>query len=209
MQSTGEAAAPPPPLLPSPAKALGGRRSPKRPRTPPPWAGSPASLLAGNAPPWTVKAKGAYLARAAGVAPGWALPRDLVALTQTTPALRALLFVKAHHPARVLHAALLALFGAFWTSPHARLADDDALAAALVAALVASGALADNEVRRALAGRADFKDALAAETRRAAELGAFGAPCRLTRPVGTFGQIYERLGVAHRSVEVLEPPARL
>lgn len=98
-------------------------------------------------------------------------------MAKTTSPLRALLFIKRNHPPPVLHAALLALFRRFWTPPHAFLGDDDNLAAALAdAAGERGGHLSADDVRRVMAGREDFKDALKDGTQRALELGAFGAP---------------------------------
>ncbi|KAF4511343.1 hypothetical protein G6O67_003149 [Ophiocordyceps sinensis] len=180
----------------------------------------------GNRPPWTVKAKAAYLswdsaraARAVGIT-GWATPPNLFDMAKTTSPLRALLFIKRNHPPPVLHAALLALFRRFWTPPHAFLGDDDNLAAALAdAAGERGGLLSADDVRRVMAGREDFKDALKDGTQRALELGAFGAPWLwVTDRAGKaepffgsdrFGQIYQHLGIAHQGVRLLAPESRL
>lgn len=132
-----------------------------------------------------VKAKGAYLswdsaraARAVGIT-DWAMPRRLLDLAKTMSPLRALLFIKANYPAPVLHAAMLALFRRFWATPHVFLGDDANLAAALAEADAGSGRgklFSADDVRRIMAGREAFKDQLKAETDRALELGAFGAP---------------------------------
>ncbi|KAM4060242.1 dihydrofolate reductase [Hirsutella rhossiliensis] len=186
----------------------------------------------GNRPPWMVKAKGAYLswdsaraAHAVGIT-DWATPPRLLDMAKTMSPLRALLFIKANHPPPVLHAALLALFRRFWTPPHVFLGDDDNLAAALADAAGSSGGpgngerlFAPDEVRRIMAGREAFRDALKAETDRALELGAFGAPWLwVTDGAGKaepffgsdrFAQIYQHLGIAHQDAKVLAPESKL
>ncbi|RDA90067.1 hypothetical protein CP533_2917 [Ophiocordyceps camponoti-saundersi (nom. inval.)] len=170
---------------------------------------------AGNKPPWMNKAKGRYLvhdtrraARQVGLT-DWGMPKDLLSLAKTPSPLRALLFIKANYSPSTFHQAMLRLFRRFWKPPHANLWDD----AVLEYALVDDGLFPAQEVRRIMAGRESMRSLLEAETSKALELGAFGAPWLwVSNAEGRgepffgsdrFEQIYTSLGVPHRKVEVV------
>ncbi|PNY26930.1 Uncharacterized protein TCAP_03121, partial [Tolypocladium capitatum] len=178
----------------------------------------------GNRPPWTLAAKARYLARdarramsAAGVGTPWASPPNLMELSRTASPLRALHFVKANWPAATFHAALRALLRRFWAPPHASLAVDANLVAALADARDPRGRtlFSDDDVRRIVDARESMRDVLAAETRAALDRGAFGAPWFwVTNSQGDaepffgsdrFGPMYKHLDIAYRDVEVLLP----
>ncbi|KJZ72885.1 hypothetical protein HIM_07648 [Hirsutella minnesotensis 3608] len=188
----------------------------------------------GNRPPWVVKAKAKYLswdtaraARAVGIA-NWGTPNNLFELAKTLSPLRALHYIKAKYPTPTFHAALMALFRKFWEPPHAHLFDDAVLEDALATATSSLSPSGDggsdrlfsaDEVRRIMDARDSFKNVLQAETDRALELGAFGAPWLwVTNAQGVaepffgsdrFGEIYKHLGIAFQDLKVLTPAPKL
>ncbi|KAJ6446572.1 glutathione S-transferase kappa 1 [Purpureocillium lavendulum] len=181
----------------------------------------------GNKPPWMLPAKLKYLrydsprAMAARGITNWASPANLFELARTQSPLRALHHIKASYPPAALHATFLALFRRFWAPPHANFTDDAVLAATLAEVVDASGArvFSDDEVKAIMGARDGMKDSLKAETAKALDLGAFGAPwIWVTNKAGKaqpffgsdrFGQIYNHLGIEYQDVQVLVPGAKL
>lgn len=100
-------------------------------------------------------------------------------MAMTASPLRALLHVKANFPAPVFLAAMHHLFESFWAPPHANLTKDEVLREALAGVRLPSGGgpvFGEGEVGAIMEGREAMKGLLRAETERAVELGAFGAP---------------------------------
>lgn len=96
----------------------------------------------------------------------------------TTSPLRALHHIKANYPRATFLATMEIMFKKFWTPPHVNLTQDDKLAAVLAEATDGSGKLlfAADDVSGIMAGREGMKSAVKAETQKAVDLGAFGAP---------------------------------
>lgn len=135
---------------------------------------------AGNSPPWTLRAKARYGAIEGPRATAQAgrtdirFPKELMPMAHTILPLRALHYIKSHHPREKYHAALEHLFHKFWTPPNLNLSQADVLA----------GVLADykgfspEECKMILEGARsqEMKDALTRSTQSALDKGAFGAP---------------------------------
>ncbi|KAI9905021.1 hypothetical protein N3K66_001550 [Trichothecium roseum] len=184
--------------------------------------------LSGNSPPWKLKAKAAYLSKDSKRAqarvgkPHLAFPRDFLSMAMTASPLRALLFVKANFPAPVFLAAMHHLFESFWAPPHANLTVDEVLREALAGVRLPSGGgpvFGAGEVGAIMDGREAMKGVLRAETERAVELGAFGAPWIWAVNADgkgeaffgsdRFNHVYKYLGVPFQDVALLPPDAKL
>ena len=151
--------------------------------------------LSGNSPPWTNKVKAKYLqhdSRRAANRVGLSSirsPPDLMAVSHTISPLRALHYIKAPHPRATFLAALEACFIAFWTPPNVNLIPEENLRAVLQGATEKPGnnssdgnseekkkLFTEDEVDRIMQSRGSMKEVLLATTKRAVDLGAFGAP---------------------------------
>ncbi|KHN99571.1 Dihydrofolate reductase [Metarhizium album ARSEF 1941] len=183
--------------------------------------------LSGNKPPWTLPAKAKYLShdtQRAGARVGitkFQTPEDLFERGKTQSALRALLFIKANHPADKFLSAMHFLAQRFWTPPNADVVDESSLRALLAEATETPGGGAklftEADVDRIMDGRASMKNKLAEDTGRVAESGAFGCPWFLvtnskgeTQPVfgsDRFNHIYMHLGIPFQDVAILPPPS--
>ncbi|KAL7820247.1 thioredoxin-like protein [Trichoderma aethiopicum] len=183
--------------------------------------------LSGNNPPWTNKAKAKYLqhdSRRAAQRVGLLnvrSPPDLMAAGLTISPLRALHYIKANYPRDVFLAAMEACFIAFWTPPNVNLIPEENLRAVLQGATEKPGKsdsrklFTEDEVERIMQSRGSMKDVLLATTKRAVELGAFGAPWFwVTNGRGEqepffgsdrFNHIYKFLDVPFQDIALLTP----
>lgn len=176
----------------------------------------------GNSPPWTLRAKARYGAiegpRATAQAgrPDIRFPEELMPMAHTVLPLRALHYIKSHHPREKYHAALEHLFHKFWTPPNLNLSQADVLA----------GVLADykgfssEECKLILEGARsqEMKDALTRSTQSALDKGAFGAPWLWVRNdkgvaepffgSDRFHHVYKFLGLPYQDLELLPPGGR-
>lgn len=146
------------------------------------------SPLLGNTPPWTNETKAKYLKydsrRAANRVGLFNLqsPPDLMAVSHTISPLRALHYIKANYPQATFLAAFESLFVAFWTPPNVNLIPEENLRAVLQGASEKPGKsdgkklFTEEEVEKIMQSRGKMKDVLLATTKRAVDLGAFGAP---------------------------------
>ncbi|KAL9484980.1 hypothetical protein ACSS6W_003769 [Trichoderma asperelloides] len=183
--------------------------------------------LSGNKPPWTVEAKAKYLkydSRRAAERIGLSniqSPPDLMAVSHTISPLRALHYIKANYPKATFLAAFESLFMAFWTPPNVNLIPEENLRAVLQGATERPGQsgskklFTEEEVETIMQSRGKMKDALLATTKRAVDLGAFGAPWLwVTNAKGEsepffgsdrFHHIYRFLDIPHQDIAVLAP----
>jgi 2-hydroxychromene-2-carboxylate isomerase len=101
-----------------------------------------------------------------------------MSMALTTSPLRALHYIKANFPRATFLAIVETMFKKLWTPPHVNLTQDDKLTAVLAEATDGSGRplFTADDVSRIMAGREGMKDVVKAETQKAVDLGAFGAP---------------------------------
>ncbi|KAF5661545.1 glutathione s-transferase kappa 1 [Fusarium heterosporum] len=185
----------------------------------------------GNKPPWVLPAKGKYLSKDSRRSaerlsvPYQGSPPNLLAIAKTISPLRALHFIKENYPESTFLAAIRVLFYKIWLPPHANLAEDDVLIAALKEATDeldgGSGKtlFSDEDVERIMKARESMKGKLQEATNEALKLGAFGAPWLIaTRADGKseaffgsdrFHHIYRFLGVPFKDIEILPPSSKL
>lgn len=165
---------------------------------------------------------GQRVASRAGL-PDIRFPPNFMAMSNSTPALRALHFVRANHPPEAFLTALRFLFHSFFTPPHRDLSKADSVAAVLAdcpAAFDGPGRegggrlFTEGEVAEIMvaAGGADMKASVKRETDEVLAKGAFGAPWMCVRNgqgreetffgSDRFVYLYEFLGLPVRGVEI-------
>ncbi|OAA73918.1 glutathione S-transferase kappa 1 [Cordyceps fumosorosea ARSEF 2679] len=183
------------------------------------------NVASGNKPPWSLPAKASYLAldtpralRRVGLG-HLRTPDDLMSFGMTVQPLRAIHYVKAHHPPAVFLAAFHFLIDRAWTPPNRRIADPEVLREVLGEATesVKGGRklFTTEQVEAIMEGRAAFKDSVKQETDVALSKGAFGAPwIWVTNAKGEeepffgsdrFNHIYAFLDIPFQDVTVLSP----
>src|SRR5699024_3992537 len=91
----------------------------------------------GNRPPWMLPARGKYVGRdglrvasRAGL-PDIRFPQNFMAMSNSTPALRALHFIRAKHSSEAFITALGFMFHSFFTPPHRDVPKPDSVAGIL------------------------------------------------------------------------------
>ncbi|KAL6908851.1 thioredoxin-like protein [Trichoderma evansii] len=183
--------------------------------------------LSGNKPPWTNEVKAKYLQfdsrRAADRVGLFNIqgPPDLMAVSHTISPLRALHYIKANYPQATFLAAFESLLMAFWTPPNVNLIPEENLRAVLQGATEKPGKsgskklFTEEEVEKIMQSRGTMKDTLLATTKRAVDLGAFGAPWLwVTNAKGVsepffgsdrFHHIYKFLDIPFQDIAVLAP----
>ncbi|KAJ7194759.1 putative glutathione S-transferase kappa 1 [Mycena pura] len=130
---------------------------------------------------------------------------------------RALCYIKAVFPRDAFERAWLALFRAFWTPPHVNLAEPELFRTVLNDCGLFSAA--DVDAILAAAGQQQWKDCLLDNTKKALDLGAFGAPWMWVRNAqgeeepffgsDRFHFMWEYLGLPWKDFELLPRPAKL
>ncbi|KAI0887239.1 thioredoxin-like protein [Annulohypoxylon maeteangense] len=181
----------------------------------------------GNKPPWVLPAKAIHSAydssrslRSVGLADVSA-PGDLFEAGKTQLPLRALHYIKTHHPTPVYYRAWRQLFHVFWTvhrppnTPELlreALSADDGKGGKRLFAAAEVDAIVD------AAGQVEYKNVLRQTTETALKRGAFGTPWLWVTNAETkesepfFGSdrwhhVYEFLGLPYQAVAVLAPGA--
>ena len=154
------------------------------------------SPCTGNSPPWKLPVKGAYLAKDGQRAARRVgkshikFPKDFLSMALTTSVERALLYIKAHYSTETFISATHYLMDKFWTPPHLNMTKDENLEIALKGATenvdgTGKKLFSDEDVKKIMAGREETKDLLKSETKRTADMGAFGLPwLRVTNDEG-------------------------
>lgn len=101
-----------------------------------------------------------------------------MSISLTVSPLRALHYIKANYPRATFLAAMEFMFHKLWTPPNVNLTQDDKLTTVLAEATGENGIklFSNDDVAAIMKGREQMKDALKAETQKAVDLGAFGAP---------------------------------
>ena len=165
---------------------------------------------------------GLRVASRAGL-PNIRFPSNFMAMSNSTPALRALHFIRANHTSDTFLTALHFLFHAFFTPPHRDVSKVDSVADILrdcPAGFDGSGRegrgklFTEGQVGEIMeaAGGADMKGSVKRETDEVLAKGAFGAPWLCVRDgqgreetffgSDRFVYVYEHLGLPVRGVEI-------
>lgn len=150
-------------------------------------------------------------------------PPNFMAMSNSTPALRALHVIRAKYPSETFLAALRFLFHSFFTPPHRDVSKPDSVAGMLrscpagfagaetegVGKMFTEGQVL--EIMEA-AGSPETKESVKRETDEALAKGAFGAPWLCVRDdqgredtffgSDRFVYVYEHLGLPVRAVEI-------
>ncbi|KAJ7194768.1 putative glutathione S-transferase kappa 1 [Mycena pura] len=175
----------------------------------------------GNKPPWALPAKAKYgpfdVRRSKNYhgLPDLAQPPFFPALTLLPQ--RALCYIKANFPRDTFERAWLALFRAMWTPPHVNIAEPEPFRTVLNDCGLFSAADVDSILAAAV--QQQWKDCLLDNTKKALDLGAFGAPWMWVRNAqgeeepffgsDRFHFMWEYLGLPWNDFEVLPRPAKL
>lgn len=155
--------------------------------------------------------------------PGIRFPPNFMAMSNSTPTLRALHFIRSNYPSEAFLTALHFLFHSFFTPPHRDVSKADSVAGILrdcpatfdISGKEGGGKLfTEGQVSEIMeaAGGADMKGSLKKETDEVLAKGAFGAPWLCVRNCqgreetffgsDRFVYVYEHLQLPVRGVEI-------